>query len=241
MTAVLLQACLNGSRSGHDHPAVPLTPAQTAVDAAGAVAAGAGALHIHPRDPDGSETLAPDAVAAALDATRSAVEVPVGVTTGAWLAPSAAARLSMIDRWSVVPDFASVNFHEEGAPELAAELLARGVGVEAGVWTPAAALALVQSGLAEQCVRVLIEPPEQTLDAAMATVAAIDDVLAAVPGLRRLLHGIDQTAWPVLEAAVTRGDDVRIGLEDTTVLPDGTPCTGNAELVGYAHLALGRS
>jgi hypothetical protein len=37
------------------------------------------------------------------------------------------------------PDFASDDWHETGASELAEELLRRGIGVEAGLWTPHAA------------------------------------------------------------------------------------------------------
>jgi len=42
-----INACLNGSRALGAHPALPLTPAQLAAVAWAAVAAGAGALHIH--------------------------------------------------------------------------------------------------------------------------------------------------------------------------------------------------
>ena len=51
---MLIKACLNGSRELGAHPALPLTPTQLADAARNAVAAGAGALHIHPRRADGS-------------------------------------------------------------------------------------------------------------------------------------------------------------------------------------------
>ena len=53
---MLIKACLNGSRALGEHPALPLTPAQLAAAARDAVAAGAGALHIHPRRADGSQS-----------------------------------------------------------------------------------------------------------------------------------------------------------------------------------------
>jgi uncharacterized protein (DUF849 family) len=40
--------------------------------------------------------------------------------------------------------------------------------------------------------------------------------------------------WAVLRAAVARGRDIRVGLEDTTVLPDGRAANGNRELVEAA-------
>jgi uncharacterized protein (DUF849 family) len=38
----------------------------------------------------------------------------------------------------------------------------------------------------------------------------------------------------VMRAAVANGQDIRVGLEDTTVLPDGSVATGNGELVAAA-------
>lgn len=215
----MLQACLNGGRTRQEHPAVPVTADELAADAAAAVAAGAGALHVHPRDADGRESLADTDVGAALLAIRAAVGVPLGVSTGAWIGgdPVAAVRA-----WTVLPDFASVNVHEDRAAEVAAALLGLGIGVEAGVWSPGA-VALVPDG----CLRVLLEvqegdDPTPLVDAARCLDAPL------------LLHGEGTGAWSVLDEAMRRGLDTRIGLEDTLVLPDGTPAAGNAELVTAA-------
>ena len=37
-----------------------------------------------------------------------------------------------------------------------------------------------------------------------------------------------------MRAAVAMGQDIRVGLEDTTVLPDGSVAEGNADLVAAA-------
>jgi uncharacterized protein (DUF849 family) len=70
---------------------------------------------------------------------------------------------------------------------------------------------------------------------ATATAGAICAVLDA-HGIRapRLLHGEGRPVWGVLDAALARGDDIRIGFEDTLVLPDGRPAASNAELVAAA-------
>lgn len=234
---VLLKACLNGSRRRTDHPACPITPDELARDGAATSAAGAGALHVHPRDDRGHETLAPPFVAAAVDALRDHVAVPIGVTTGAWFLPDADDRVDAVERWTVLPDFASVNFHEPGAARVAAALLDRGVDVEAGLWNPQAAAALVDSGCALRCIRILLEPPEQDVDAALATVAEIERWLEGI-GVPRLLHGLEATAWPLLDHAATHGYDTRIGLEDTLAGPDGDIARDNAELVALARLRL---
>jgi uncharacterized protein (DUF849 family) len=45
----------------------------------------------------------------------------------------------------------------------------------------------------------------------------------------------------VLDAALARGRDVRIGLEDTTLMPDGSVARDNAELVVEAARRLSSS
>ena len=54
-----------------------------------------------------------------------------------------------------------------------------------------------------------------------------------------LLHGLDDSCWPLLRRAGRRGLQTRIGLEDTLLLPDGSTAPRNAELVRAAVEALG--
>jgi uncharacterized protein (DUF849 family) len=211
-----------------------VTPDQLAADARAAADAGAGAVHIHPRDADGRESLGGAVIAGALEAVRGAVDVPVGVTTGAWVVPDAGQRLELLKGWSVLPDFASVNFHEDGARAIAELLIERGVGVEVGIWTAESAAAFVKSGLAPSCLRILVEPMDPEPGSAGETVGSIEAVVGGL-GVPVLLHGFQATAWPMLDEAARRGYDTRIGLEDTVHLPDGTLASGNAELVATAR------
>jgi uncharacterized protein (DUF849 family) len=234
---LLIKACLNGSRARTEHPMLPLAPDELAREARGAIEAGADALHIHPRRADGEQSLERGDVAAAVAAVRAACPgAPVGVTTIALAEPNPTRRLALVRSWTLLPDFASVNFSESGAADLCAALLEIGIGVEPGLSTAADAQLLLASGLAGRCVRLLFEPEEQDLDAALATVAAIEAVLdAAGAQAPRLLHGIEATAWPLLDVALKRGYDERIGLEDTLFLPDGRPTLDNARLVAAAR------
>lgn len=230
---MLIKAAINGSRTRDEHPCVPVTPRQQAAESAAAVAAGAGAIHVHVRSPDGRESLAPDDVARCLDSVRAACPgTPVGVSTGSWIAPDPGRRLALIGSWDVLPDFASVNFHEEGATRVARLLIAKGVGVEAGVWNAGAARALLGSGLAAECLRVLIEPAEDAAD----VMANLRDIEAALDAVRapRLLHGLEESAWELVRLAARRGYDTRTGFEDTLRLPGGAPAQSNAELVAAA-------
>lgn len=232
----MLQVCLNGPRTAADSPAVPTTPAALAEAARRAVAAGAADVHVHPKTPCGQDSLAPSVVAPVLEAIRAVVDVPVGVTTGAWAEPDADRRVARIRSWTVLPDHASVNWHEPGAEEVAQALMERGVGVEAGLWSGTAGPRLfARSPLAHRVLRVLAEVIGTGPDGALPGARALLSALAEVPhGRPVLLHGEDGGAWPVLRLAVARGLDTRIGIEDTLLLPDGTPAADNAELVAAA-------
>jgi uncharacterized protein (DUF849 family) len=238
-----LKAAINGSLSATAHPTLPVTPAEIADAARSSRAAGAEAVHLHVRDAAGDESLASVDVAEVLTAVRALCpETPIGVSTGAWIVADPAERLRVIADWQVLPDFASVNFHEARASEVAELLLSRGVGVEAGLWHLAATDLLVTSGLAARCLRILIEPMQVDVEPALANAAAITAALDRARIDRpRLLHGNGPTTWPVLRAAVAKGFATRIGLEDVSELPDGTMASDNAALVTAARLILDRA
>jgi uncharacterized protein (DUF849 family) len=230
---VLVKACLNGSRRPGEHPALPLTAAQLAGDAKQVVAAGAWALHVHPRGPDGSETLEQSACDEAVLAIRHATPgVPVGLSSAVWIEPDPARRALMIESWTERPDFVSVNFSEPGATDLCGLLRQLGIGIEAGIWTAGDAEALLASGFARHLVRALVEPQEPDPLEAETTADRISMVLDHADVGPRLYHGYGMATWRVIEYAFESRWDVRVGLEDTLQMPDGSTAAGNAELVG---------
>src|SRR5215212_7443146 len=169
---MLLQAALNGPYTKADHPAMPITAAELAADARACVEAGARAIHMHPRDADGRESLAAEVIDQVVREVRAACGVPVGVSTGAWIEPDVEKRLALISAWTE-PDYASVNISEDGWQEVIRALRERGIGVEAGVWSVDDARALKESGLASDLTRSLIEPVDVRASEAVALVAAI--------------------------------------------------------------------
>ena len=238
----MLQACLNGARKASEHAALPITPAEIAADARLAWAAGAEALHIHPRGAMGEESLDAADIATTLQAVRAAVpDMPVGVATGAWIEPDPARRVAAIERWQVLPDYASVNLCEEGAPGVMAVLIAKGVGVEAGVWSVADAEAFVRLPVRNSVLRILLEMQEQDGAEAAATYRAARAVLERA-GFDRagtrvpvLLHGEGGSVWPMVSLAASEGLDTRVGLEDGLHLPNGTIARDNADIVAAAR------
>ena len=161
--------------------------------------------------------------------------VPIGVSTAIWIEPDPDERLAQVQSWTTLPDFASVNFDEPGVGALGATLLARGIGVEAGLSNEADVETLIASGLAERLLRILIEPepgePEPAIHAAEQVIQALGAAHLTAP---RLLHGAEAATWPVLRMALTHGYDTRIGFEDTLFLPSGALATSNAALVEAA-------
>lgn len=238
----MLQAALNGSRTAADHPAIPRTPEKLARAARGAVDAGADVLHLHVYDAEGGETLAAEPTAAALASVRAAVPgVPLSLSTSADIEPDPERRHALVAGWTALPDLVTANQGEPGIVELCELLMGLGVGIEAGLLVAADAEAFAESGLAGRCVRAMVEPLEAEVEAALAQAAAIEEVLAqAGIGLPQVHHGDDLASWAVNERAAARGHGIRTGLEDTTVLPDGTPATDNSELVRAAAALLAR-
>jgi uncharacterized protein (DUF849 family) len=245
--AMLIKAAINGGRLKADHTAVPVSPDEQAADVVDCLKAGANAIHLHVRSTSREavvssekESLYAEDVTQTLLAVRSATpNAQIGISTGAWILPGPMARHEAVAAWEVLPDFVSVNFIEEGAVELATLLLSRGVDVEAGLSDAEAAEVFVKSDLASRCVRLLIEPQEREFERALQTLNAIEQLLASGLGqLPRippiLLHGTEATAWPMMDEAIARGYDVRVGLEDTLVMPDGRMARDNSELVAEA-------
>lgn len=229
-------ACLNGDRRPGAHPALPVSVDQLVTDAHAVVAAGATAVHIHPRDAGGAESLEPQAVAALMERMRAdGPDVPVSLTTSLSAESDPWRRYDLVQRWAspALPDSVSVNLHEAGSVDLIHLLGDRRVAVEAGVWTVDAARILVATKV--RVAAVLVEPTQVAVEDAQRNTAAIMTVLdRGKIGVPRMLHGADATAWPMLSQALEEGLDIRIGLEDTMRLPDGTEAHDNAALVEHA-------
>lgn len=229
----LLEAALNGSRH---HPRVPRTPNELAEAARACVAAGARVLHLHPYDAAGRETLAAEPCAAALHAVRAACPgIPISLSTSAEIEPDPGRRRELVAGWTVLPELVTANQGEAGIQELCADLIDRGVGIEAGLLSLADAQAFVASGVTEDCVRVLVEPLDTTPEEAVVQAEAMEAVLnRASISLEQVHHGDGVASWAVNRRALHRGHGIRTGLEDTPVLPDGRLAADNAALVRAA-------
>ncbi len=229
-----VKACLNGGRSRDEHPAVPQTPAELAADAIAVWQAGVFAVHVHPRDAGGVQTMRARECDAAVAAIRAAVPgLPVGLSTAELIDPDPFARAAALTAWQRGPDFVSVNVSELGWAGIARAALHAGIAVEAGLATPADAEELARSPFAHRVVRALVE-----VDGGAEEARAIARLIPR--GVPQLWHGYGEQTWEVISAGAAAGVDVRIGLEDVLVLPEGRVAAGNAELVVAAVELIGR-
>lgn len=234
---MLIEVCANGARAIDEHPVLSADPDALGRECAEAILEGAEAVHIHPKNDAGEESLLARDVDKWVAATRRHCPgTPIGITTGEWALPNVDARTRAIDEWTELPDFASVNWHEPGADDLAAKLLSREIGVEAGLWHVDGFDAWKASPVRRKCLRVLIEiqdmGPGQAREEAR---ILLERVRTVDPEMPILLHGEGGSTWVLLEMAALLGLDSRVGLEDSLTLPDGTQASGNAELIRIAH------
>jgi len=234
----LIQVANNGDRTKEDHASVPITASELVRDTVACVAAGAGAMHVHPRDGDTRETVDATIVNNLARKIQAACGVPIGVSTQEDIEPDVDRRLAQIRLWRT-PDYASVNMCEEGSVEVMQTLLTNGIGVEAGIWSVADADALARTGFANRITRVLVEPNEwQVGEDIRATLTLIDHIHQTLTGhgitVPRLQHSDGVMAWPVLKDALRRNLQTRTGFEDSLVDAEGNPVASNAALVHAA-------
>lgn len=235
----VLQAALNGSRPSDAHPALPVLPRHLARDARAVARLGVTAVHVHPRDDAGQETIEPAVVGDVVALIRQeAPSVEIGVPTGRWIQPNVVERIETVQAWgrlgSGKPDVCGVNVHEEGWYEVCAAAWSVGIAVELGVWTSGDAVTLRQTGLPAGTRRVVAESTVTDPETAVAEGIRILRALGQPP-VPVLLHGEEEGAWPVLEYATRVNIGTRIGFEDVLVRPDGWLATGNDDLVRTAQ------
>lgn len=234
---MIIQAALNGARRRDYSRAVPHLLDEVVEDAAAAISTGAHEFHAHVYADVDRESLEPEAVANWVSAIRfTAPGAFVGISTGAWIENNDARLLDYISRWTVLPDHASVNLAEVAALDVMRALHARGVGIEAGLSTVGDAIRLRNSGLAPLVLRMLVEVDIQDIDLAMDEADKIIEVLNALPSPKPILmHGFDDTTWPFVKRAIAENYSIRIGLEDTNMLPAGPKTArNNIELIRAA-------
>ncbi|MDN2567769.1 3-keto-5-aminohexanoate cleavage protein [Aquibium sp. A9E412] len=242
----------NGARRGKaDHPALPVTIAETVAAARAGFAAGAQALHAHVRDAAGQHTLDAGLYRELIAAMAEAVPaMPVQITTEA-VGRHAPDEQRAVVR-AVMPEGVSVALREmwpqPGPDRAAAAFYAwaaeAGIAVQHILYGPddvARLAALAGDGALPQPLQLLFVLGSYASQRP-ARPGELDAMLAAAGSLA------EAGAWAVcafgrheqacLLAAAARGGCMRIGFENNIARPDGTPARDNAGQVAALVRAL---
>jgi 3-keto-5-aminohexanoate cleavage enzyme len=249
---ILIVAALNGSRDRKVAKKVPYTPAEIAKEAKRAVEAGAGVVHVHARRDDGGSAfdLAFDEIVGAI---RGLVDVPVSITTQRTRQTSLGTVTALFDVLRELPELATVNVlppapdlpaHREEARQILEACERAGVAPEPGINAlegVADVEALYEDGLLAQAPWLHLElggsagNSEHGLAGTPRNLLRLVDALAGTLGqLRWVAHGEGTATAAVCATAAALGGHIRVGLEDSALLPDGSPATSNGELVELA-------
>lgn len=239
----MLQVTPNGPWGKDIHPNMPVSVEELLADLRDCFRAGAAGVHLHVRDDSGAETLEPAVVNETCRQVRAVaagvgITPEIGLTTGEWIVPDLQRRLSMIREWEGV-DCATVNLSEKGFEHVMDVMLKAGIGIDVGLWAPVETDILLASGFLPHAQRVSIEldPGEPYFlsgDPSALAQQVNESLDAAGSTCPRLTHGMNDWTWPLVEDALRRGHDTRVGFEDSVLLPDGRQAQSNAQLVQAA-------
>jgi 3-keto-5-aminohexanoate cleavage enzyme len=258
---LLIVAALNGQRDRKVAKKTPFTAPELAKEAKRAVDAGAGVVHVHARREDGTPVfdLTYDEV---IGAIRAEVDVPVSISAQRTRQTSLGTITALFDVLSELPDIATVNVrppaaelpaHREEARQILEACERAGVAgapVIGEFDSIADVEALHQDGLLAHApwIHVALGPASAAEHAVSGTPHNVMRMFDALQGgtlaaLRRVSSGQGPAYAAVTATAGALGGFVRVGLEDTALLPDGSVASSNAELVELAVAladALGR-
>ena len=237
-------------------PGIPYRPEEYAAEAKRAWEAGAAAVHIHARTPDGAPSYEVSDYRAIRDAVTAACPVIVNFSTGAIGIPTEkkVAPIRALRPAVGALNMGSMNYakYHPGRKELVFDLVFANPFSE--IVEILRAMKEVETRPELECFDLghvanarplvdmgLLAPPFQVslvlgvLGGAPPTVASLLALVEQLPpGSDWEVIGIGRDQWRLVAAACAIGGNVRVGLEDNFYLPDGTMARSNGDLVERA-------
>ncbi len=244
---VIVTAAVVGAEvTREQNPAVPYTPAEIATAAVDAWRAGAAAVHLHARWPDGRASQRPEHFREIIDRIRQAgSDVVIQCSTGGAVGMSVDERLgSLVDGAEMgTLNLGTMNFGDEvfqntrpDIVRIAGRLRERRLVPECEVY---------DAGMLDT-LRWLLEKGHLALPYHVQFVLGVPGGMAASErNVRFLLEGLpERTHWsiagvgrfqlPMAELALALGGHVRVGFEDNLYAAKGVLAKGSDELVSLA-------
>jgi 3-keto-5-aminohexanoate cleavage enzyme len=252
---VVITCALTGGIHGKEaNPNLPEQPDEIVAQGVAAAEAGAAILHVHARNPDGSNTMSPEIYGELHDRLKAETHAVIQLTTGGSPTLPVEERLNTV---LLDPEMCSLNMgllnffirgeqvffanHRSDIERFAREIAARDVKPELEVYS-AAMLEEVQHliGLGILAPPYVINlvfhtptqggtrgTPENLLDAVSRIGALDEDVRVNVTSMGR-------TQLPLTTIAMAMGLNIRVGMEDNVLFRKGEPLENNAQLVERA-------
>jgi len=241
LTAAIVGAELTRAITPH----LPITPQEVADEAARCREAGAAVIHLHVREPDGSNTQSSERFGEVIAAIRSKCDCVVQPSTGGAVGMSIDERSGPL---ACKPEMATlncgtINFGDDvfvnSRPDirkLAAKLRAAGVLPELECYE----VGHVEEALALAAEGVIVKPLHfQFVLGVKGAIPAREDVVRYLSSLvpSDATWGVAATGrfqQPMTELAMRMGGHARVGLEDNIYLSKGVLSEGSAPLVARA-------
>jgi uncharacterized protein (DUF849 family) len=257
---VVITCSISGALANRDQcPAIPYTPEEYAAEARRIVDEGATMVHIHARTPDGTPSYEVEDFRAITEAIKAEVgdALIINYSTGA-LGVSVEKRLAYLRE--LRPDVAALNM---GSMNYAKYSRKRKAFVFNTVFTnPFDEIIEFINAMNELGIKpehecfdlghvgslaplvdmgVLHEPLH--VDFVMGVVGGVPptarNLAAMADNVPAASHwgviGISREQWMLVNAALTLGGSIRVGLEDNFYLPDGTMARSNGDLIAKAR------
>jgi uncharacterized protein (DUF849 family) len=257
---VVITCSISGSLANREQcPAIPYTPEEYAAEARRIVDEGGVHIHIHARRPDGTPSYEVEDFRAITDAIRGEVgdDVIINFSTGA-MGVSMEKRIAYLRE--VRPEVAALNMGSmnyakysrrrkqfvfkavfanpfDEIIEFLEVMNELGIKPEhecfdvghVGSLEPLVDMGVLKAPLHVDCVMGVVGgiPPTARNLAAM-----VDNIPA---GSHWGVIGISRAQWMLVNAALTLGGSIRVGLEDNFYLPDGEMARSNGDLIAKAR------
>jgi 3-keto-5-aminohexanoate cleavage enzyme len=252
---VVITCALTGGIHGKEaNPNLPEQPDEIVAQGVAAAAAGAAILHVHARNPDGSNTMSPEIYGELHSRLCAATDAVIQLTTGGSPVLSVEERLNTV---LLAPEMCSLNMgllnffirgeqvffanHRSDIERFAREIAARDVKPELEVYS-AAMLEEVEHLLGlgilspPYVINLVFHTPTQG-----GTRGTPENLLDAVARIRALgedvrinVSSMGPSQLPLTTIALAMGLNNRVGMEDNVLYRRGEPLRDNAQLVERA-------
>lgn len=256
--SVIITCALTGGIHGKEaNPHLPEQPDEIVTQGIAAWRAGAAILHVHARNPDGSNTMNPTIYSELHERLCAETDAVVQLTTGGSPLLSVQERLNTV---LLAPEMCSLNMgllnffirgqqvffpnHRDDIEHFAREMRTRNVKPEFEVYNSAMleeVAHLLEKHIFDPpyAINFVLQTPTQggqrgTPKNLLDMTERLHDLPVPLDTLRVTISSMGRTQLPMTTIGMAMGINVRVGMEDNVIYRKGEPVRENAQLVERA-------